>query len=166
MSSPVHDNYLATEVLTAPPQKLRLMLIQAAIRWCERARQSWQADDREQAFEAVIRAQEIVSELLAGINTEVEPDLTRKVAAIYLFVFRSLVDANLHQSPQKLDEAVRVLREEEETWRQLCATLAGSERTAAAEFSSSGRSQSPPIPNLSSLAGLSDDSPSGFSVEA
>ena len=32
MSETPHDNYLVTEVMTAPPQKLQLMLVEAAIR--------------------------------------------------------------------------------------------------------------------------------------
>ena len=37
MPSPAHENYLVTEVMTATPQKLQLMLIEAAIRCAARA---------------------------------------------------------------------------------------------------------------------------------
>ena len=36
MSSLAHDNYLTTQVSTAPPQKLQLMLVEAALRSSQR----------------------------------------------------------------------------------------------------------------------------------
>ena len=52
MSETPQDNYLVTEVMTAPPQKLQLMLVEAAIRSIERARQAWREDDDEQGGDA------------------------------------------------------------------------------------------------------------------
>lgn len=123
MASPARDSYLATEVLTAPPQRLHLMLIEAAIRCAERARQCWRANQPEQATEAVVHAEEIVGELLAGLNRETGGNLIRKTAAVYLFVFRTLMEANLGRDEGKLDDALRVLAIERETWRRVCGQI-------------------------------------------
>ena len=120
MQPATRTSYLETEVMTASPQKLQLMLIEAAIRSIERARRHWRAQEDEQAAEALIRAQQIMTELLAGLNHDVKPELTRKVAAVYLFVFRSLVDAHLRRDEEKLDDTIRVLEVERETWREVC----------------------------------------------
>jgi len=47
MDASAHESYLVTEVMTATPQKLQLMLIDAAIRSAEKARRLWheQEDD-------------------------------------------------------------------------------------------------------------------------
>jgi len=126
MSETPQDNYLAAEVMTAPPQKLQLMLVEAAIRSIERARQAWQEDDDEQAGAALIRAQRIVGEMLASLDHDVQNDLVKKVAAVYLFVFRSLAEAAYRQDGRKLDDALKVLRHERETWRLLCKRLGGA----------------------------------------
>jgi len=47
----------------------------------------------------------------------------RKVAAVYLFIFRSLMEANFQRDEGKLDDALKVLRVERETWRQVCKQL-------------------------------------------
>ena len=159
------DNYLETEVLTATPQKLRLMLIEAAIRFTEQTRQLWRAGDVDKSFDTVIRAQQVVTELMSSLNHESDDPLTKKLAGIYLFVFRSLVDANLNHDEQKLDDAIRVLEVERETWRQVC------QQTAAAQSSSASFTPTPsPVPPpLSGLDFSSDGglpSAEGFSLDA
>ena len=47
MQASAQSNYLETEVMTAPPQKLQLMLVEAAIRSAERARAMWREEDDE-----------------------------------------------------------------------------------------------------------------------
>ena len=117
MQPSARDNYLVTEVMTATPQKLQLMLIEAAIRSVERTRQHWQAGEEEPACQSLIRAQEVIGELLGSLNAEVDSDLVKKVAAVYMFVFRSLMEANYDHDEEKLEGALKVLQVERETWR-------------------------------------------------
>jgi len=125
MQSSAREQYLTTQVMTATPQKLQLMLIEAALRSAQRARQQWQAQQNEQACESLIHAQEIVGRLLAALDHEAGANLARKVAAVYLFVFRSLMEANYHRDQQKLDDALRILEIERETWRKVCQPVGG-----------------------------------------
>ncbi len=123
MQPSIRDNYLETEVMTATPQKLQSMLIEAAIRNLQRGKHLRSENQHDQACEVLIRAQEIVTQILTGLNREVDADLTRKVASVYMFVFRSLNDAQVGQDDAKLDECIRVLEVERETWRLLCEKL-------------------------------------------
>ena len=114
---------LATEVLTAAPQKLQLMLIEGAIRFGQQARALWREGRNEEAGEAIIRCQQIVAQLLAGLKREDQPELSRRIAAVYVFVHNSLVAAHLNRDEQKLDDALSVLAEEQATWRAVCQKL-------------------------------------------
>jgi len=171
MQSSARDGYLETEILTATPQKLQLTLIEAAIRFIQRARADWQADQNEEAGEALIRAQRIMAELLGGLNVEIDPELAKKVAPVYVFVFRSLVEASRDHDEEKLDGALKVLNVERETWTQLCRKL-GSTKDAAdtpgdvASFPSTPQSQTPPALHLASDSGLPGEASTGFSLEA
>ena len=167
MQASAQNNYLETEVMTAPPQKLQLMLVEAAIRAAERARAMWRDEDDEQAFLALIRAQEITGELLAGLNPEVDSDVVKKVASVYMFVFRRLAEASRDRDEKTLDDAIRVLHVERETWRQVCRQLSGSQPPET--FASPGIV----VSQTSSLTGPSADSSSpddltdaGLSLEA
>lgn len=124
MSASVGDSYREGDILTAPPQRLHLMLIEGAIKFIERTRHLWRTNQPDAGFEALIRAQEIVGEILAGIKTETGGDLAKRVAALYTFVYRCLVQASLSRDEKPLEDALRVLAIERETWQELCRRLA------------------------------------------
>ncbi|MHB1036273.1 MAG: flagellar export chaperone FliS [Pirellulales bacterium] len=123
METSARDNYLVTEVMTAAPQKLQLMLIDAAIRFGQRARLGWQNRQDEQAGEALIRCEQIMTELIAALRPEGAPEVVRKVGGVYLFVYRAFVEAHLRRDQEKLSEALSILEIERETWRQVCEQL-------------------------------------------
>ncbi len=129
MHNAAHDSYLVTEVTTATPQKLQLMLVEAALRFAHQAREHWAASREAEAAEALSRSQQIVTQVISALNPEPHPELVRQVAAIYLFVFRALLAAQLEHDEIKLAEAVSVLEIERDTWRQVCVDH-GSNRVA------------------------------------
>ncbi len=128
------EKYIEHEVLSAPPQKLQLLLLEGAIRNAARAKQVW-VENWAEAGEAIIRAQEIVAQLLAGLSPDRRPPLVRRVAGIYTFIFRSLAVAHLQKNQKSLDEAIRILEIERETWRQMCETLGSTFAMAGPHFS-------------------------------
>lgn len=125
MHNSAHDEYLVTQVMTATPQKLHLMLIEAALRQCELARQGWQDSQEEAASAALSKAQEILTELLACLNFVDQPQFARRFAGIYTFIFRSLVKAQVHREENSRVEAVRLLEIERETWRHIVQKTGG-----------------------------------------
>jgi flagellar protein FliS len=136
MQSHVRDEYLETEVMTATPQKLHLMLLDAAVRHCERARRLWHLGlDRpaleEQVCEPLSKAQDILSELLASLNYTENPALVSRIAGIYQFIFRAIVAAQVRLDEASLADALRLLGIERETWRQLVARTSGHKEVAA-----------------------------------
>ena len=164
------QSYLETEILTAPPQKLQLMMIEAAIRFGRRAAGHWQAGEDDQACEALIRAQKIVTELVNGLNRDESPELAGKIAAVYLFVFRSLMEAGYQRDREKLDDALGVLEVERETWRQVCHRVgreSGSENEAAVVLPSllTTAGNAAGLPDVST-GSVAPDAMRGFSLDA
>lgn len=62
-------------------------------------------------------------ELTAGLRREVDPELCAKMAGLYNYVYRLLIDANLHKDLGKVDEALQLLRYQRETWQLLMERL-------------------------------------------
>jgi len=176
MQSLAREDYLVTEVMTATPQKLQLMLLDAAIRHIERTAQHWQANRHEEACETLIRAQDIVGELISGLNHESQADLVKKMAAVYVCVLRYLAEAGYNRDLEKLDGALKVLRVERETWRQVCEKYGASGRFDGESPELSSRDSSAVATGPTHTAGcvdfnsrpdLGDTLPSsGFSWEA
>ena len=156
MDASAGKSYLATEAMTATPQKLQLMLIEAAIRTAERTRQAWRDEDHEKACDSLIQAQQVMSELLGALNPEVDANLTGRVASVYLFVFRRLTEAGVERSEEKLDDAVRILKIERETWQKVCQQPGGKmeseeQSAAASPFQSTGTPVVPADPDVAEL---------------
>ena len=163
MNHTASENYLVTEVMTATPPKLHLMLIDAAIRAGQRAQIHWQNKENEQAGKCVKNAQKIVHGILDGIDFKTNSELVAKVAGVYLFIHNSLARAFIDNDENKLAEALRVLAVERETWRQVCEIPAAS----TGEQSAPKTSRAPLAPDHFSNGGIRPDSPTAsFSLEA
>jgi flagellar protein FliS len=114
--------YLENQVLTATPQKLRLMLIDGAIRFAHAALRHWEAGRDEEALEAIVRCREIVTELFTVVRPAgFEP--ASQVVALYVFLFRELTAAQARRDADQVQDVIAVLEEERETWRRLCEQL-------------------------------------------
>jgi flagellar protein FliS len=170
MEASARETYFTTEITTATPQRLQLLLIEAAIRLAERARERRQAGRHEAACEDLVRAQEIVAQMLSSLNPRADAALAKTVGGLYLFVCRSLMEANLRQDDARLDDALRVLRIERETWLAVCQKLDAGEAPARASAGASpARTPGPlpppgfPLPSQSAPADLAEG---GFSLDA
>jgi flagellar protein FliS len=130
--------YVAAELQTAPPQRLRLMLIDAAIGFVAAAQEHAQTSHWAVAGESFVQARRAVIELLAGIKDDrddasgAEAALAQKIRGLYVFLFRVLSEAQLYRDPRRLDDAMRLLAMERETWRQVCDCAGGDDPAPAA----------------------------------
>jgi len=158
----VRQNYLQAEVQTATPQKLQLMLVEAAIKNIHRTKKAWEEERFEAGFDSLSLAQDIVTEVLSSLDKEGNPELAGRIASIYVFIFRCLAEAGMSHDPLKLDDALRVLNSERETWRQVCekfGTTLGSEASTRLDLSTD-KPAAPVKPSGISTAAFGR--PSGF----
>ncbi len=108
--------YLKTKVMTANPEELRLMLFEGAIKFCRQALDAIGKADCEKMYNAILRAQKIIIELSNALKHDEAPDLCDKLAALYNFMYRRLVDANISRDADIINEVIRLLEYERETW--------------------------------------------------
>lgn len=132
MSQNGPDAYLKTKVMTAKPAELRLMLIDGAIRFTEQARRGYEQKDYEMSYNGTSRAQAIMLELIASLRHDLAPDLCKNVAAVYTFLYTSLIKASSTRDLSLVDDVLRILRYERETW-VLCMDSLARENHSASE---------------------------------
>lgn len=149
MTATAPNPYLRDAVMTATPEQLQLMLYDGAIRYALQGRDALTVKDFETAYLRLTRAQNIVIEMINGLRHDVNPELCQRMAAIYNFIYRKLVDACVHRKTSDIEDAVKVLRMERETWQLLVDKINGSRQggdsfepalvpTAAEGFSADG----------------------------
>jgi flagellar protein FliS len=126
------QNYLRTRVLTATPEQLQLMLYDGAIRFSEQARPALEKRDWETSYNMLSRAQKIITELTCSLKHDVQPEMCARLVSLYNFVFRKLVEASAEHKLESLDEALKILRYQRETWAMLMQQLTKQKATAVA----------------------------------
>src|SRR6476620_12205692 len=105
MNNQAAQNYLRTKVLTATPEQLQLMLYDGAIRFADQAKAALQKNDFESSYNAISRAQKIITELSCSLKHDLAPDLCGKLSALYNFAYRKLMEANIEHKIESIDEA-------------------------------------------------------------
>lgn len=131
MNPQAAQQYLRTKILTATPEQLQLMLYDGAIRFGEQARAALQQNNFEQTYNLISRVQKIITEMSCTLKHDVSPDLCGKLAALYNFAYKKLIEANIEHKIESLDEALNVLRYQRQTWAMLLDQL-GKQKAAAA----------------------------------
>ena len=126
------QEYLKTKVMTASPEMLTLMLWDGAIRFAEQAKEAIRRKEIEGSFKALVRSQKIITELSTALKRDVNPDLCGKLAALYNFIYRRLVEANISKDEKLVDDALEIMRHQRETWVMLMDKLA-KERAGEAQ---------------------------------
>ena len=121
MNRNARDAYLENEVLTATPQRLRMMLLDGAWRFCVHAREAISSGQPDAAEAPLDRAHQILTEIISGIRPGYE--ISKSVAGIYVFLIRELTTVRSTRSLDALAGVIDVLEIERETWRQLCAAM-------------------------------------------
>lgn len=132
MNPQAAQNYLRTKVLTATPEQLQLMLYDGALRFGEQARAALEKKDYETSYQMISRVQKIITEMNSSLKHDIAPDLCGKLAALYNFVYRKLVEANIEHKVESLDEALNILRYQRETWAMLLDQLGKTKAAAVA----------------------------------
>src|SRR5207237_736904 len=132
MNQQAAQNYLKTKVFTATPEQLQLMLYDGAIRFGAQAKAALGQRNFEQSYEMISRVQKIITEMSSSLKHKVAPEVCGKMAALYNYVYRKLVEANIEHKVEAMDEALNILRYQRETWVMLLAQLGKTKAAAAA----------------------------------
>jgi flagellar protein FliS len=126
------QTYLRTKVMTATPEQLQLMLYDGALRFGDQARVALQAKDFEKSYTMISKVQKILTEMTASLKHDVYPELCGRLAALYTFAYKKLIEANIDHKMESLDEAMQVLKYQRETWAMLLDQLGKAKAGVAA----------------------------------
>ncbi|MFU0800391.1 MAG: flagellar export chaperone FliS [Xylanivirga thermophila] len=111
-----YKEYQQQSVLTATPEELTLMLYNGCIKFTKQAIVAIQKQDMQCANTAILKAQDIVSELMGSLDMQY--DISKDLMAIYDFIVTSLIDANIKKDENVLKEVLELMTELRDTWGQ------------------------------------------------
>jgi len=115
----VQNAYTEASVLTAPPERLVVMLYDGAIRFLNQGAVSMRADNRAHARDRVRRAEAIIDELNITLDMKKGGDVAPRLRSIYLFCKRHLSQSIIDMNPDAVEEVAGLLSELRESWNAL-----------------------------------------------
>jgi len=124
-----YDCYKETQIRTATQGKLIVMLYDGAIKFLNLAKTAIDEKDIEAAHNNIVRAQDIIMELLLSLNMEAG-EIAHKLYSLYLYMNKRLMEANISKKIKPIDEVLKMLEELRDVWAQVAnKTSAGDDHT-------------------------------------
>ena len=117
MDTNVINAYQRNAILTAPPPELTLMLYEGAIKFCNIGILAIEKNDYEKANTNIKKAQAIITELRVTLDRKypVWEDFER----VYDYIYRRLVEGNIHKDIEIIEDALKYIREMRDTWKEV-----------------------------------------------
>jgi flagellar secretion chaperone FliS len=113
------DAYLETQVMTASPERLHLMLVDGAMRFARAAEAALEKNDFETAFSTLTRSRGCLSEMLVAIKDAPNPELAANLKALFMFVHRNLIFADIEHNVERVRDSLKILEMHRQTWLEV-----------------------------------------------
>lgn len=110
--------YQITRIRTASREQLLLITYDIAIRFCLSAENDLAKSKLEEAHESLMKAQAAVRELTVSLNPEIGGKFADGLMALYDFMYRTLVEANVEKDASKVESVRSMLEELRDTWKK------------------------------------------------
>lgn len=112
-----YSQYRQTQIQTAPPEQLVMMLYDGAIRFGLQAVESIKANDLAAASNSLVRVQDILNELMLSLNSDAG-EIADQLHQLYDYFLRRTIEANLKKDAAIVEEVLQFLRELRSTWAE------------------------------------------------
>ena len=126
------STYKETRIKTASQGQLIIMLYNEAVRQLDLALEMLGQNDSgkkdpgkiEKVSNAVVKTQEIVSELMVSLDFEQGGDIARNLFALYTWFNRELMEANISQDARRISAIRNNIDDLRNTWQEVVVTNA------------------------------------------
>jgi flagellar protein FliS len=137
------NSYLTTRVMSASPQELRLLLLEGAVKFARQACEGLRTKNFELSYNGFTQARAVALELITGISEDADPDVAEKVRAVFLFIYRELMDASFEKNIARTEKVVELLEYERDTWVLAMERIASEKRGGGAPGRDAGGARPP-----------------------
>ena len=114
-------SYKETQIKTATPGKLILMMYDGAIKNLNQALQDMEDEHRryDSISNSLIKAQDIIAELMISLDFDRGGEIAKNLFGLYVFMNRRLLDGNIKKDKAPLEEVRKLLMELRSAWAEV-----------------------------------------------
>jgi flagellar protein FliS len=120
MSDPLRS-YKETQIKTATPGRLVLMLYDGALKYLSLAMEALAARHQryDRVSEHLIRTQEIITELMVSLDFDQGRQIARNLFNLYMWMNHQLLEGNINKSSAPLAQVKKLLTELRGVWAEV-----------------------------------------------
>lgn len=114
MRSQAHNKYLQSQVNTAIPGELTLMLYNGCLKFMKQSMNDLQNKEYEKKNLNINKAQDILDELLITLNHKY--DISKSLSYLYIFIKEKLFEASIKLDAESLQVSIDLVTDLRDTW--------------------------------------------------
>jgi flagellar protein FliS len=115
----IYSKMQESAIYTMPPESLTLMLYDGALKFCNLGIRQLEEKNYPGVNESIQRVQDIIREFQITLNQDFE--VSQYFGAMYDYMYRRLVEANVQKDAEILCEVRDFLREFRDLWKEAMA---------------------------------------------
>jgi flagellar protein FliS len=116
-----HNQYLKTQITTVDGLKLIVLLYEGAIKFLLSAQEGIREKDIVKRHNNIYRVLDIIVELRNSLNFSQGGEIATSLNALYLFMERHLITANIQNDGQKIQEVVNIFSSLKKAWEAIAS---------------------------------------------
>ena len=132
-------SYRRTSVMTADPMRLVIMCYEGAIESLKKVKQKMAEGDYEGKCEDLVKAQNIIVELLSSLEPEKGGSIAKNLDSLYNYMLRKMFAADVNKDMGAIDEIVGMLGELKSAWEEISHTCKSEPISERVGFTEEGR---------------------------
>lgn len=110
--------YQNTQITTASPEKILLMLYDGAVRFSKLALDRMERKDIAGKGNYIGKALAIVTELMNTLNHDIGREMAINLHSLYVYLIGELTKANIDNDSKRLENAIAILSHLHDTWTE------------------------------------------------
>jgi flagellar protein FliS len=114
-----YSQFRQSQLESTPKLKLIVMLYDGAIRFLQQSVAPMRSGDFEQKGVMINKAIDILYHLTGTLNHAQGGELAHNLSRIYSFMIKRLVEANLHNSPEMIEDVISLMKGLRDAWSQI-----------------------------------------------
>ena len=116
--------YQTTQIQTATPEKLLIMLYNGSINFLNKSKVYIEEKDFAQANTFLLKTQAIISEFMNTIEWEPNKEFAQNLYSLYEFMNYTLIQANIQKDTEKIDVVIDLLKTLKSAWEEAAIKVA------------------------------------------
>ena len=115
------QSYRKTNITTSDPVRLVIMCYEGVIDSLKLAKEKIKEKDYEKKAKAIIKAQDIIDELICSLDLEKGGAIASNLSSLYNYMLRRILHGDVNRDMGAIDEVIGMLTELLSAWQEVAS---------------------------------------------